>query len=177
MDPPPSPYDGAAESLDYETPITATSLKKAERERYLNLERRHLSGCAAAAAAAAAPRCTTQPPTTPSLCACRYSGSTLTKMVATLASGIIIGLTAAALQLAVDLSIRRRNRLLGTLLLQGLPPGFAAMLGISLATVLLATLAVHFCAPKAGGGGVALVSRRPAVRGLPVRRLDNQLYA
>ena len=163
MDPPPSPYDGAAESLDYETPITATSLRKAERERYLNLERRHLWGCAAAAAAAPPPR---RPPAAshnrsagPSLGACSYSGSTLTKMVATLGSGIAIGLTAAVLQLAVDYSIRRRNRLLGTLLLQGLPPGFAAMLGISLAAVLLATLAVHYCAPKAGGGGVALVSR------------------
>lgn len=73
-------------------------------------------------------------------------------------SGIAIGLTAAALQLAVDEAARRRNALLDTLLLRaGLAPYFAAMLAISVGVVLLSTLVVHCFAPKAAGGGVALV--------------------
>lgn len=87
-----------------------------------------------------------------------YSGSTLTKVTATLVSGVAIGITAAALQLAVDEAARQRNALLGSLLdAGGLPRFFAALLCISLAAVLAATAAVHLLAPRAAGGGVALV--------------------
>lgn len=76
-----------------------------------------------------------------------------------MASGVLIGLTAAALQLAVDLAARNRNALLDGLLTgaAGLPRFFGALLAISSAAVLLLTLVVHFWAPKAAGGGVALV--------------------
>lgn len=101
---------------------------------------------------------------------CSYSGSTLTKLIATFLSGILIGLTATALQALVDLVCTHRNRLLDALrrgggvplhgalaALQGLPLVFGAMLAISLSAVLASTLAVHCWAPRASGGGVALV--------------------
>lgn len=113
---------------------------------------------------------------------CSYSGSTLTKLVATICSGIAIGLTATALQLAVDVASRRRNALLDRLL-AARPPGgagasslgtsgglgglsffagsllryFGALAGLSAGAVLLLTLVVALWAPKAAGGGVALV--------------------
>ncbi len=111
--------------------------------------------------------------------ACSYSGSTLTKTIATLVSGMAIGLTGAALQGTVDFCVHRRNALLDLLLRQagsgpaaaaaaaaaaataggaGVGAGYAALLGISLVAVALTTLVVHFWAPKAAGGGVALVS-------------------
>ncbi|KAL4451977.1 hypothetical protein ABPG75_007639 [Micractinium tetrahymenae] len=127
-----------SESLDYELPVNSVSLAKREREA--GVEQRHLYG---------------------------YSGSTLTKVVATLVSGVAIGLTAATMQLLVDSATRHRNRLLSALLAApaaapGLPSqplahAFGALLGVGLAAVLLATLVVHYWAPKAAGGGVALV--------------------
>ncbi len=109
----------------------------------------------------------------------RYSGSTLTKLVATVASGVAIGLTAAALQLAVDVASRRRNALLDRLLDVAPPAGpaggslgslagqallsggllhfFGALAALSVGIVLLLTLVVALWAPKAAGGGVALV--------------------
>ncbi len=96
-----------------------------------------------------------------------YTGSTLTKVIATLVSGIAIGLTAATMQLLVDFATRHRNRLLSTLLAapaagpgllqQPLARALGALFGIGLAAVLVTTLVVHYWAPKAAGGGVALV--------------------
>lgn len=109
----------------------------------------------------------------------RYSGSTLTKLIATVSSGVAIGLTAAALQLAVDVASRRRNALLDRLL-DAVPPAgpsssslgtlagqlllsggllhfFGALAALSVGIVLLLTLVVALWAPKAAGGGVALV--------------------
>lgn len=116
---------------------------------------------------------------------CSYSGSTLTKLIATVMSGVAIGLTAAALQLAVDVASRRRNALLdrlldappppepgsltpgsssslaglatSLLLSSSLPRFFGALAGLSMGIVLLLTLVVALWAPKAAGGGVALV--------------------
>lgn len=116
---------------------------------------------------------------------CSYSGATLTKLIATVISGVTIGLTAAALQLAVDVASRRRNALLDRLLDAPPPPGpggltpgsssspaglatslllsgslprfFGALAGLSVGIVLLLTLVVALWAPKAAGGGVALV--------------------
>ena len=102
--------------------------------------------------------------------------------MATVCSGIAIGLTAAALQLAVDVASQRRNALLDRLLAAG-PPGsmpsgglaaggglgalalfggsllsyFGALAALSTVAVLLLTLVVALWAPKAAGGGVALV--------------------
>lgn len=103
----------------------------------------------------------------PSVPPSSYSGSTLTKVVATLVSGIAIGLTAAAMQLLVDTATRHRNRLLSALLAapaagpgllqQPLARALGALLGVGLVAVLLTTLVVYYWAPKAAGGGVALV--------------------
>lgn len=73
-------------------------------------------------------------------------------------SGVLIGLTAAALQLAVDLASRQRNATLDALLAaRGPLPATAALLGLSAGVVLLTTVVVHALAPRAAGGGVALV--------------------
>lgn len=121
--------ESAVQSLDYEQPVSAVWLRH-QRESSAN-QQRHIWG---------------------------YSGSTFTKTVATVVSGVIIGVTAAALQLAVDLAARRRAAFLDALLqTSGYPPFFAALLAISLGAVLATTLVVHFLAPKAAGGGVAAV--------------------
>lgn len=88
-----------------------------------------------------------------------YSGSTATKLVATVVSGVAIGLTAAALQVAVDAASHQRNALLDRLLNQGagLPRFFGVLLGLVGAVVLALTLLVHWWAPRAAGGGVSLV--------------------
>lgn len=87
-----------------------------------------------------------------------YSGATLTKLVATALSGVLIGLTAAALQLAVDVASRQRNAALDALLAaHGALPATAALLGMSAGVVLATTVVVHALAPRAAGGGVALV--------------------
>lgn len=76
------------------------------------------------------------------------------------------------MQLLADSATRRRNRLLSALLAappagpsllqQPLAHALGALLGVGLVAVLLTTLVVHYWAPKAAGGGVALV--RPASR-------------
>lgn len=80
------------------------------------------------------------------------------QVLATILSGIAIGLTAAALQLSVDWSTHHRNRALAALLAAAdLQHALLALLGASAAAVLGATLLVHCWAPRAAGGGVALV--------------------
>lgn len=87
-----------------------------------------------------------------------YSGSTATKLAATVASGLAIGVTAAALQLAVDQLSRHRNAALDALVPRGgLPAFFGALMGLGGTAVLVTTLVVHLWAPRAAGGGVALV--------------------
>ncbi|KAI7842601.1 hypothetical protein COHA_003705 [Chlorella ohadii] len=151
---------GGVESLDYDAVVNTISLRH-QQEQAAD-ERRHVYG---------------------------YSGSTLTKLIATVASGVAIGLTAAALQLAVDVASRRRNALLdrlldvvppagpssgslgslaGHLLSNGLLHFFGALAALSVGIVLLLTLVVALWAPKAAGGGVALVmaflnGKRPGV--------------
>ncbi|PSC71122.1 H(+) Cl(-) exchange transporter 7 [Micractinium conductrix] len=136
------------ESLDYELPVTRVTLAKEAREADVG-ERRHLWG---------------------------YSGATLTKVLATILSGIAIGLTAAALQLSVDWSTHHRNRALAALLAAAdLQHALLALLGASAAAVLGATLLVHCWAPRAAGGGVALVMAYLNGNAIP-RLLSGRVY-
>jgi chloride channel 7 len=87
-----------------------------------------------------------------------YTGETAAKLVITLLSGLIIGLTAVVLEAGIESGVRWRNGLLQrALLAQGLAGAARAHLGVALGATLATGAAVQWLAPGAAGSGVSLV--------------------
>jgi hypothetical protein len=88
--------------------------------------------------------------------ACRYSGRTVSKLLATLIAGALIGATGQVLQLFIDAGVRTHNQLLQQALAIGLGQALGSELIISTSLVLAAAAMVLLFAPLAAGGGVAV---------------------
>ena len=94
--------------------------------------------------------------------ACRCSGRTVSKLVATLLAGAAIGVAGQALQSAIEAGVAVHNQLLQTVFATGLGQAFAVEVVVSVSLVLAAGSMVLLFAPMAAGGGVAV--RSPLLR-------------
>eukprot|EP00889_Picochlorum_renovo_P002217 jgi/Picre1/29247/NNA_004639.t1 len=88
-----------------------------------------------------------------------FSGRTLFTLLATLLTGILIGITGKMLEVGIDVGVGLRNRLVMGLLLgeQGTVSCDLALVGLSVVTVGVSASAVQWLAPGAAGSGVSLV--------------------
>jgi chloride channel 7 len=86
-----------------------------------------------------------------------FSGRTLATLVATLVTGVIIGVTGKMLEAGIDRGVAARNRVLASLIGENELAGQGFMVGLSMTSVTLAAAAVQYMAPGAAGSGVSLV--------------------
>ncbi len=87
---------------------------------------------------------------------CRYARQFF-KAFTTILAAVAIGVTAAALQGAIEVLVGWRNAALQLFFGRSLLQAFGVHLGISCSLAAAGAAAVQFLAPRAGGGGVTWV--------------------
>lgn len=86
------------------------------------------------------------------------TGRTFYMLVATIVTGLFIGMTGKALEMCITVGVRGRNALLMHLFLYYSPTvAVSAIVGINMILVLASAAAVQWMAPGAAGSGVSLV--------------------